>query len=327
MHIIHRPQTNPYFNIAAEEYILKHMQEDCFMLWRNEASVIVGKHQNTLAEIDLEYVQKNEIPVIRRLSGGGAVFHDLGNICFTFVQQTQGGKIPDFKNFTQPILSFLRSLGVNAIFQGRNDLTIEGKKFSGNADCVYKDRILHHGTLLFSSHIEDMSRCLQTNSVKFDDKAVKSVRSRITNIREHLKEPMSVVDFIQALEKYIVEQYPQTTVSDFSPSQVRDIENLMQEKYNTWEWNFGNSPKYNFSKTIRTQRGGTMEICLDVKNGIMEEVHIFGDYFFKSDTADIEKALRGKPHREKEVDEILSSFNLSEYFANIDKTELLSLLF
>ncbi|MEG1762714.1 MAG: lipoate--protein ligase [Bacteroidales bacterium] len=327
MRIIHRPQTNPYFNIAAEEYVLKNMDEDCFMLWRNQASVIVGKHQNTLAEINLDYVQQHQIPVIRRLSGGGAVFHDLGNICFTFVQNIESEKIPDFKKFTQPILSLLQSMGVNAVFEGRNDLTIEGKKFSGNADCLYKNRVLHHGTLLFSSEIEDMSQCLQNNAIKFDDKAVKSVRSRITNISEHLKSKMSVEEFIFTLEKYMVNLYPQAQLAELTSTQIETIHQLVTQKYSTWEWNFGKSPKYNFSKNMRTQKGGTLEVCLEVHNGRMEEVHIFGDYFFKADTADIENALRGQLHKEENVKLILRSFDLSRYFTHIDETEIMSLLF
>ncbi|MEG1572635.1 MAG: lipoate--protein ligase [Bacteroidales bacterium] len=327
MRIIHRPQTNPYFNIAAEEYVLKNMDEDCFMLWRNQSSVIVGKHQNTLAEINLDYVQQHQIPVIRRLSGGGAVFHDLGNICFTFVQNIESEKIPDFKKFTQPILSLLQSMGVNAVFEGRNDLTIEGKKFSGNADCLYKNRILHHGTLLFSSEIEDMSQCLQNNAIKFDDKAVKSVRSRITNISEHLKSKMSVEEFIFTLEKYMVNLYPQAQLAELTSTQIETIHQLVTQKYSTWEWNFGKSPKYNFSKNMRTQKGGTLEVCLEVHNGRMEEVHIFGDYFFKADTADIENALRGQLHKEENVKLILRSFDLSRYFTHIDETEIMSLLF
>ena len=187
---IYNKNTNPYFNLAAEEYVLKEFQEECFMLWRNEPSIIVGKNQNTLAEINLDYVRQHKIPVVRRLSGGGAVFHDLGNLNFTFIVNEDVSSFSDFKRFTQPIIDVLRKLSVNAEFSGRNDITIDGKKISGNAQYYYKNRILHHGTLLFSSSITDLSAALKVRPVKFEDKGVKSVSKRVTNISEHLKEPL-----------------------------------------------------------------------------------------------------------------------------------------
>ncbi|MEG2337383.1 MAG: lipoate protein ligase C-terminal domain-containing protein, partial [Bacteroidales bacterium] len=170
-------------------------------------------------------------------------------------------------------------------------------------------------------------QCLQNNAIKFDDKAVKSVRSRITNISEHLKSKMSVEEFIFTLEKYMVNLYPQAQLAELTSTQIEAIHQLVTQKYSTWEWNFGKSPKYNFSKNMRTQKGGTLEVCLEVHNGRMEEVHIFGDYFFKADTADIENALRGQLHKEENVKLILRSFDLSRYFTHIDETEIMSLLF
>ena len=176
--------TDPYFNMAMEEYFLKNFTENIFILWRNEPAVIVGKHQNSLAEINVDYVTEKGIKVVRRLTGGGAVFHDLGNINFTFIEN---GSKPDFQKFTRPILDVLIDLGVDARFEGRNDLTIGGRKFSGNAIAVWKNRTLEHGTLLFSAVMEDLSGALKVNPLKFEDKAVKSTRSRVTNISEHLK--------------------------------------------------------------------------------------------------------------------------------------------
>jgi len=186
MLIINDLRTDPYFNLAAEEYALKNFKADCFMLWRNEPSIIVGKHQNTLAEINLDYVKKRNIKVGRRLSGGGAVFHDLGNLNFTFISTgAQENRLVDFRRFTMPILEVLQNLGIEAVFEGRNDLTIHGRKFSGNAEHVWKNRILHHGTLLFSSVLTDLSEALKVDPLKFRDKAVKSIRSRVTNISKH----------------------------------------------------------------------------------------------------------------------------------------------
>ena len=166
--------TKPYFNLAAEDYVLRNFKDDCFMLWRNKPSIIIGKHQNTLAEINLEYVKDNNIDVVRRLSGGGAVFHDLGNLNFTFIKNAKDeGSLVDFKKYIQPILEVLQSLGVNAKFEGRNDIMIDGKKISGNAEHVFKRRVLHHGTLLFLSQIADLSKALKVNPLKYQDNGVK----------------------------------------------------------------------------------------------------------------------------------------------------------
>ncbi|HRC66441.1 MAG TPA: lipoate--protein ligase family protein, partial [Bacteroidales bacterium] len=148
MFCINNQNTNPYFNLASEEYLLKNYEEDVFMLWRNEPSIIIGKHQNALAEINIEYVKENHIKVVRRITGGGAVFHDLGNLNFTFISNSPNSKpVMNFKKYTQPIVDVLVNLGVDARFEGRNDIVIDGKKISGNAECVYKNRFLHHGTI------------------------------------------------------------------------------------------------------------------------------------------------------------------------------------
>jgi lipoate-protein ligase A len=194
MLLIYNDKTNPYFNLAMEEYLLKNFNEDLFILWRNESSVIVGKNQNTLSEINLEYIKENNIPVVRRQSGGGAVFHDLGNINFTFIAN-DNNSFSDFKRFTQPIIDLLKTLDINAEFSGRNDLLIDGKKFSGNAQYNYKNKVMHHGTLLFSSQIGDLSNALKVKPIKFEGKGIKSVKSRVTNISEHLKYDIDILEF------------------------------------------------------------------------------------------------------------------------------------
>lgn len=321
-----RHETDPYFNLAAEEYVLKHFSRDTFMLWRNGPSIIVGKHQNTLAEINVDYVKENQIKVVRRLSGGGAVFHDLGNLNFTFIASDEDHKLVDFRKFTRPILEVLQKMGIEARFEGRNDLTIDGRKFSGNAEHVYKNRVLHHGTLLFSSQMSDLSNALNVDPDKFQDKAVKSVRSRVTNISEHLKEPMTVLEFRDKVMEHVMESTPGAEMYSFTDEDIAAIHKLKEEKYGTWEWNFGYSPRYNFRKTVKTD-GGKLEVALEVNNGIIENAKFYGDFFNKLDPAEIERALAGTMHNEQAIVEKLNGFEISDYFLKVTREEFISTLF
>jgi lipoate-protein ligase A len=328
MLIIRRHNTDPYFNLATEEYVLKEIRDDSFMLWRNAPSIIVGKHQNTLAEINLDYVRENNIKVVRRLSGGGAVFHDLGNLNFTFTMQGEGGSnLIDFRKYTEPILEVLIKLGIDARFEGRNDLTIEGKKFSGNAMHIWKNKVLSHGTLLFSSHMPDLGAALNADPLKFKDKAVKSVRSRVTNISEHLMTPMDVLEFSTLIENHIMEKYPEAILYELSEEDHERIREMVQSKYGTWEWNFGYSPQYNFRKVLRTQNSGTLEFILDVTDGVIRDIRIFGDYFNMCDTEEIEDALRDVQHSEIKIRQALSAFNINDYFNNLTLDEFVEGMF
>jgi lipoate-protein ligase A len=327
MLIIKRHNTDPYFNLATEEYVLKNFSEDAFMLWRNAPSIIVGKHQNTLAEINTDYVRQNNIPVVRRLSGGGAVFHDLGNLNFTFIQTGMEEKLIDFRKYTEPILEVLRQMGVDARFEGRNDLTISGLKFSGNAEHIWKNRVLHHGTLLFSAHMPDLAAALRADPAKFQDKAVKSVRSRVTNISEHLNSPMDVMQFAGLIQDHISAKYPDAVTTELSAEDHAGIQELVRTKYSTWEWNYGYSPNYNFRKVIRTERGGTVEFDLDVHDGFIRHIRIFGDYFNKFDTEEIEAALTGVVHKEAAIVEALAPFNIEDYFTGVSMPELIEGMF
>ncbi|MDD3839966.1 MAG: lipoate--protein ligase [Clostridia bacterium] len=322
MRFIHNKSTNPYFNIASEEYILNEFSDECFMLYRNKPCIIVGKNQNTLSEINVEYTEKNNIPVVRRMSGGGAVFHDLGNLNFTFIINSTSKQLKKFSEFTAPIIEALKTLSIDAEFSGRNDITIDGKKISGNAQYYKKNKVLHHGTLLFSSNITDISAALKINPLKYKDKSSKSVPARITNISSHLKAPLTIEEFIDIIMNHIMEMYGQQNIYEFKNRDIENINKLVQQKYSTWNWNFGESPNYSF-KNEKKFPGGFIEFHLDVEAGIIKKAKLFGDFFGIHDISQIEQALIGIEHSKQSIKKQLSRFNINEYLANITLDELM----
>lgn len=323
---IYHESTDPYFNVATDEYILKYIEEDCFMLWRNDNAIIVGQFQNTLSEINYDYVKAHHIAVVRRLSGGGAVYHDLGNLNFSFTKTGKDTNLSDFEKFTRPIVEVLQQLGVDAKFEGKNDLTVDGKKIAGNAAHIYKNKILHHGCLLFSSQIRNVSEALKINPMKYIDKAVKSVPKRVTNISDHLKTPITIEEFTHKVMEHVLAIYPNSRLYTFTSEDLQKIKQLRDEKYATQEWNYGKSPDYNFKKAIRT-KGGLLEMNLEVKKGTIEKVKIFGDFFSEKGITEIENALAYTVHEEKAIRTVLSRFPIDRYFRNIDADELIEAMF
>lgn len=325
MLFIDSPSNNPYFNIASEEYLLsKYPRESIFLLYVNEPSIIIGKFQNTLAEINLDYVRQHDIKVVRRMSGGGAVYHDMGNLNFSFHTLLGNLDFMDFSTFTQPIVTILNKLGIPAKLQGRNDLLVDGKKFSGNAKLVKNGKMIQHGTILIDSQMEVLGEALITNPLKFVDKAVKSNRARVTNLIGYLPDDFTTIKFKDLLIAEMKQENTDAEMVRLTPDDIRDIEELVRDKYETWDWNFGFSPNYNFKKAIKIP-AGFIELHLDVHKGYIEQAKIFGDFFASKPILELEQLLLGKRHQLAEIETVLDTVDLTGYFGKVDVSEILEL--
>lgn len=276
MIFIHKDSLDPWFNLAADEYVLKNRSEDIFMLWQNTACVVIGKHQNAMGEINAQFIAENNIPVIRRITGGGTVFHDLNNLNYTFVANSQaGGNQVDFKKYTLPVIDYLQSLGVAAEISGKSNITVDGLKVSGNAAHVFKNRTIHHGTLLFDTDLNLLENIIQPSKQDFNSKAIPSVRAKVTNISSHLAAPLSIHSFTEGLKKHIQTHFQHEQTAQFSVDEREKISALANEKYKTWEWNFGYSPDYMLTKQIKTDTE-PFSVSLVVHKGIVEQCQVDG---------------------------------------------------
>jgi lipoate---protein ligase len=326
MLILQQTSTDPYFNIATEEYLLKNSTEDYFIVYRNRPSIIVGKHQNTIAEINLEFVKQNEIAVVRRLSGGGTVYHDLGNLNYTFIANGSEGNMVDFKKYTQPIIDVMKGLGVDAQIGGKNDIRVGDKKISGNAEHIFKNRVLHHGTLLFDSNLDTLNQAITIDPDTYNDKAVKSIRSHVANISEYLKMGMSIEEFVDTILNRIKDQFPNSGEYELTNHDIGSINKLVNDKYSTWEWSYGYSPTYSLNKRIILE-GWTLAIVIDVEKGIIGNIAFRGDGINSKRAAELEQHLKGCPHDIDEVSIKLNSIDLAKYIPEISSKQLLEGLF
>ncbi|SMO58688.1 lipoate-protein ligase A [Saccharicrinis carchari] len=302
MKIILSKNTDPYTNLATEEVLLKNFTDDIVFLYINSKSIIIGKHQNALAEINYKIVTENNIPVLRRLSGGGTVFHDPGNINYCFITSGAKGELVNFDKYMTPIVNFLNSIDVNAKLGGRHDILIEGSKISGNACHVFKSRVMHHGTLLFNSQLSTLTSALKNDPIKFKDKAVKSIRSKVSNIQEHLNQKISVENFISQLSEYII-SHNNCEPYELNNNDYTLIDDLVKTKFSTWEWNYGYSPKYEFKKRIKATSGRRYEIRLKVIKGQIVEVKINSNARHKDKLNDLQQSITNCLHQRDAIKE------------------------
>lgn len=319
---------DPCFNLALEEYVIKEMDPsvDYLILWQNSPSVIIGRNQNTVEEVNREYVEKHQINVVRRLSGGGAVYHDQGNLNFTFVTTSKDEIRNNFQRFTKPVVEALAQLGVSAEHTGRNDITIDGKKFSGNAQYYHQERVLHHGTILFDSDLEQVQKVLTVRADKIASKGIKSVRSRVTNVIDYLPNKINIDEFKSLLQNLLLQNSDnRNQVYGLNEKDLASIHRLMEERYLTWEWNYGKSPAFNFKKGERFE-GGYLELLLNVDKGIISHCKIHGDFFGKREVGELERLLLGVKYETETLKKLLANIPIEEYMAGITKEEFISCL-
>jgi lipoate---protein ligase len=320
--------TDPRINLAIEEYALKNLDinETYLLFYINEPSIIIGKNQNTVEEINTDYVESNGIKVVRRLSGGGSVYHDLGNLNFSFITKDDGESFHNFRKFTEPVITALQKLGVNAELSGRNDILAEGRKISGNAQFSTKGRMFSHGTLLFDSEIEHVVSALRVKQDKIESKGIKSIRSRVANISEFLSNSMDIQQFRSHLLKNIFSEsndIPEYVLTEEDWSKIHE---LSKERYQNWDWNYGKSPKFNSQHSHRFPVG-SIDVRLEVNKGMIDSCKIFGDFFGVGDVSEIETLLTGQKYEKNALEHALQEVNIPHYFGNITKEDFINLIY
>lgn len=331
MRIINYPSLSPCRNLAAEEYLTDHADGDVFMLWRNGRSVIIGRNQNAWAEINTDYARENGITVVRRLTGGGAVFHDPGNVNYTFITDAAEDAGIDFAGFTAPMIKALRSLGINAELNGRNDITADGVKISGNAQCRRRTpegrtRILHHGTLLYDADLTSLAGVLRPDPAKLSTKGIRSIASRVNNIRALGGLSMTTEEFMAYLTAFAESEFGGRAEYGVTPAEADAIAALTEAKYATWEWNFGKSPEHEENRRRRFQ-WGTAELGYTVKQGVIQSITLTGDFFGTEDTAILTDALTGCRFTPDAVSAALSEIPVSAVISGAATEDVVDLLF
>ncbi|MCM3748281.1 lipoate--protein ligase [Paenibacillus pasadenensis] len=318
---------DPSLNLALEEYVLRHLpaDNDYLLFYINEPSIIIGKNQNTLEEINEDYVQERGLHVVRRLSGGGAVYHDHGNLNFSFITKDDGESFRNYRKFTQPVIEALHSMGVEAELSGRNDIQVGERKISGTAQFATRGRMYTHGTLLFQSDISHVAAALKVNPEKFKSKSTKSVRSRVANISEFLLEPMTVEQFRSRLLGFLYKGEPVQTY-ELTEADWEGVRRIAEERYRSWDWNYGRSPEFNM-RQVKRLSAGTYDVRLNVAQGRIERASIYGDFFGTAEVSELEELLAGIRYEPGSVREALAGVELTPYLGPVELEEFLELMF
>lgn len=320
--------TKPQINLALEEFALRNFGEtdDYLLFYINEPSIIIGRNQNTLEEINSSYVEEKGIHVVRRMSGGGAVYHDLGNLNFSFITRYAKDKLNNFFKFNEPVIRILNELGVPAEMSGRNDILAGGRKISGNAQFSTVRRMFSHGTLLFDSDLEEVVNALTVKMSKIASKGHKSVRSRVANIVEFLEKPMSITEFRQHLLDGLYQDRDKFETYRLTVDEWRKVLDLRDEKYGNWDWNFGKSPAFNIQRAHRFPVG-EIDLRLDVQNGHIKNLKIYGDFFGREPVTAIEEKLAGVRYTPADIGKALENVVIEDYFGQIEKAEFHNLIY
>lgn len=316
---------NPFYNLAFEETVLRCRREGSYLLlWQNDNTIVIGQNQNAEAEINRAFVEEHGIRVVRRTTGGGAVYHDLGNLNYSFITDAGDAERLAMERFTRPIVEALRGLGLQAEASGRNDILVEGRKISGTAQRLLKGRILHHGTLLFDANPGMVAGALNVDPSKFRSKSAKSVKSRIGNIREFLPEDMGLPAFWAYLKETL--SGGGLVQDTLTAEELSAVEELKRTKYDTWEWNYGKSPPYGLSNQRRFE-GGILESRVAVEKGYITHIVFYGDFLARSPLDELTAALEGCAFRRADVAALLDQFPLGELFGGIGRDEILDVMF
>ena len=326
MRYLRNPHTNPYYNMAFDEFCLESLpiDEPVFYLWQNRPAVIVGYNQEVNTEVNLEYLKANDIALVRRVTGGGAVYHDLGNLNYTIVGRSEDLE-RDYPEYASLMMKALQTLGIPATLSGRNDILVKGKKISGFAKRVSRNRLMVHGTLMYDVDLDKLTQVLNPSATKLQSKGIASVRSRVANLREYLPDIADIQAFSQRLEEILSCNYKDAEYK-LSEDDLAHIQKLTDEKFATWEWNYGHSPKATLTHSARLACG-TVEVYLTLKENRIASCRFGGDFLGNLPASEVEKALQGVVYEADAIRECLSQMEISHYFDGAAADDLVKLMF